>query len=146
MPSNQPEQLRSLLQSVRTIALVGASNKPQRPSHEVMAYLQHQGYRVLPVNPRLAGEPLLGETVAADLASLPCRPDLVDVFLAPERTDAVIDEAIELGIPALWLQIGVINETGAARAEAAGLTVVMDRCPKREIPRLGLEQRDTTPG
>ena len=110
MPSNQPEQLRSLLQSVRTIALVGASNKPQRPSHEVMAYLQQQGYRVLPVNPRLAGEPLLGETVAADLASLPCRPDLVDVFLAPERTDTVIDEAIELGIPALWLQIGVIKE------------------------------------
>ncbi|AOY89580.1 hypothetical protein BKP64_16165 [Marinobacter salinus] len=140
MPSNSPEQMRALLERVRTIALVGASEKTNRPSHEVMEFLQEQGYRVIPVNPRIAGKTLLGETVYADLASLPEPVDMVDLFLAPERTDALIDEAIELSIPALWLQIGVINEDGAARAEAAGLTVVMDRCPKQEIPRLGVSR------
>lgn len=134
------DELRSLLTRVRTIALVGASEKPQRPSHEVMAYLQRQGYRVIPVNPRLAGKSLLGETVYASLTDLPGSVDMADLFLAPERTDAVIDEAIALGIPALWLQIGVINPVGAARASAAGLTVVMDRCPKQDIPGLGLIQ------
>ncbi len=138
MPSNAPEQIRSILERVHTIALVGASEKPHRPSHEVMAFLQSRGYRVIPVNPRLAGQSLLGEVVVADLASLPEPVDMAELFLAPERTDAVIDDAIRQGIPVLWLQIGVINEAGAARAEAAGLTVVMDRCPKREIPRLGI--------
>lgn len=134
------DELRSLLTRVHTIALVGASEKPQRPSHEVMAYLQRQGYRVIPVNPRLAGQSLLGETVYASLSDLPGPVDMADLFLAPERTDAVIDEAIALGIPAVWLQIGVINPAGAARASDAGLTVVMDRCPKQDIPRLGLTQ------
>ncbi|CCG97143.1 MULTISPECIES: CoA-binding protein [Marinobacter] len=138
MPSNSPEQIREILESVNTIALVGASEKTNRPSHEVMEYLQHQGYRVIPVNPRLAGQQVLGETVYADLATLPEPVDMVELFLAPERTDAVIDQAIEQKVPVLWLQIGVINETGAQRAEAAGLTVVMDRCPKQEIPRHGL--------
>lgn len=138
MPSNTPDQIRNILTTVRTIALVGASEKTNRPSHEVMEYLQARGYRVLPVNPRLAGKTLLGETVYADLNSLPEPVDMVDLFLAPERTDAVIDQAIDLGIPVAWLQIGVINEQGAARAEAAGLTVVMDRCPKQEIPRLNI--------
>lgn len=138
MPSNSPEQLRAILESIRSIALVGASEKTNRPSHEVMVFLQQQGYRVIPVNPRLAGKQLLGETVYADLASLPEPVDMVDLFLAPERTDAVIDAAIEQRIPVIWLQIGVINEAGVARAEAAGLTTVMDRCPKQEIPRLGI--------
>lgn len=141
MPSNQPEQLRHILSTVRTIALVGASEKTHRPSHDVMAYLQERGYRVIPVNPRLAGQQLLGETVYADLHALPEPVDMVDVFLAPERTDAVIDQAIALKIPVLWLQIGVINEAGADRAEHLGLTVVMDRCPKQEIPRLGIAKR-----
>ena len=138
MPHDSPTQLRAILEGVRTIALVGASEKTNRPSHEVMAYLQQHGYRVLPVNPRIAGRQLLGETVVADLPSLPEPVDMVDVFLAPERTDAIIDQAIALKIPILWLQIGVINQTGVARAEAAGLVTVMDRCPKQEIPRLGL--------
>lgn len=138
MPSNTPEQIRNILTSVRTIALVGASEKTSRPSHEVMAYLQQQGYRVIPVNPRLAGQELLGETVYADLTALPEPVDMVDLFLAPDRTDAVIDQAIALKIPVIWMQIGVINESGAARAEAAGITVVMDLCPKQQIPRLGI--------
>ncbi|MBL1274308.1 MAG: putative CoA-binding protein [Marinobacter maritimus] len=138
MPSNQPDQMRSILESVRTIALVGASEKTHRPSHEVMEFMQGHGYRVIPVNPRLAGQKVLGETVYADIASLPEPVDMVELFLAPERTDAVIDQAIELKVPVIWMQIGVINEAGAARAEAAGLTVVMNKCPKREIPRQGI--------
>tara|TARA_Y100000588_G_scaffold128865_2_gene141156 strand:- start:453 stop:890 length:438 start_codon:yes stop_codon:yes gene_type:complete len=138
MSRNSAEQIREILETVRTIALVGASEKTNRPSHEVMENLQGHGYRVIPVNPRLAGQEILGETVYADLASLPEPVDMADLFLAPERTDAVIDQAIEQKIPVLWLQIGVINEDGAARAEAAGLKVVMDRCPKQEIPKLGI--------
>lgn len=142
MPRNDPDQIRYILQTVRTIALVGASEKTSRPSHEVMEYLQRQGYRVIPVNPRLAGQQVLGETVYADLASLPEPVDMADLFLAPERTDAVIDQAIEQKIPVLWLQIGVLNDAGAERAEFAGMKVVMDRCPKQEIPRLSIP----TPG
>lgn len=145
MPSNQPDQIRTLLNTVNTIALIGASDKPSRPSHEVMAFLQRQGYRVIPVNPRLAGQTLLGETVYPDLTSIPEAIDMAELFLAPRFTDPVIDEAIRLGIAALWLQIGVINEEGATRAEANGLTVVMDRCPKQEIPRLGIPPRPTVP-
>lgn len=138
MPSNSPEQMRSILEKVRTIALVGASEKTDRPSHEVMDYLQKQGYRIIPVNPRLAGKTLLGETVYADLNSLPEPVDMAELFIASERTDAIIDDAINQKIPVIWMQIGVINNDGAARAEAAGLTVVMDHCPKHEIPRLGI--------
>ncbi|PCM43959.1 CoA-binding protein [Marinobacter sp. ANT_B65] len=138
MPSNQPDQMRAILDRVRTIALVGASEKTNRPSHEVMEFMQQHGYRIIPVNPRLEGQKVLGETVYRDIASIPEPVDMVELFLAPERTDAVIDQAIELKVPVLWLQIGVINEAGAARAEAAGLTVVMDRCPKQEIPRQGI--------
>lgn len=143
MPSNQPDQMRAILESVRIIALVGASEKTHRPSHEVMEYMQRHGYRMIPVNPRLAGQKVLGETVYADIASLPEPVDMVELFLAPERTDAVIDQAIELNIPVVWLQIGVINEAGAARAEAAGLKVVMDKCPKQEIPRLGIPEANS---
>ncbi|MDR9426084.1 MAG: CoA-binding protein [Marinobacter sp.] len=139
MPRNNPDQIRNILQTVRTIALVGASEKTSRPSHEVMEYLQRQDYRVIPVNPRLAGQQVLGETIYADLASLPEPVDMADLFLAPERTDAVIDQAIEQKIPVLWLQIGVINSAGAERAERAGMKVVMDRCPKQEIPRLSIQ-------
>lgn len=138
MLNNEPDQIRDILEGVRTIALVGASEKTNRPSHEVMAYLQGEGYRVIPVNPRLAGQQLLGETVVADLPSLPEPVDMADLFLAPERTDPVIDQAIELQIPVLWLQLGVINRAGAERAGQAGLKVVMDRCPKQEIPGLGI--------
>ncbi len=138
MPLNDPKAIRQLLESTVTIALVGASDKPQRPSHEVMAFLQQQGYRVIPVNPRLQGQTLLGEQVYATLSDIPEPIDLVDVFLAPQRTDPVIDRAIDRGVAAIWLQMGVINHAGAARAEQAGLEVVMDRCPKRDIPSLGI--------
>ncbi|RMJ02995.1 CoA binding domain protein [Marinobacter litoralis] len=138
MPIENDQGLRDILTSVRTIALVGASEKTSRPSHEVMEYLQRQGYRIIPVNPRLAGKQVLGEIVYADLSSIPEPVDMAELFLAPERTDAVIDQAIAENIPVLWLQIGVINEAGAERAEQAGLKVVMDRCPKREIPRLNI--------
>lgn len=138
MSRNNPEQLRRILETVRTIALVGASDKSNRPSHEVMAYLQGRGYRVIPVNPRLAGKTILGETVYADLASVATPVDMADLFLAPDRTDPVIDSAINQQIPVIWMQIGVINEEGASRAEEAGVTVVMDKCPKQEIPRLGI--------
>lgn len=138
MSRNNPEQLRRILETVRTIALVGASDKPNRPSHEVMSYLQGRGYRVIPVNPRLAGKTVLGETVYADLAAVTTPVDMADLFLAPDRTDPVIDSAIKQQIPVIWMQIGVINEQGALRAEEAGATVVMDKCPKQEIPRLGI--------
>ncbi len=136
MSRNSPEQLREILETVRTIALVGASDKPHRPSHEVMAYLQGRGYRVIPVNPRLAGKTLLGETVYADLASVPGTSDMADLFLARNQTDPVIDTAIEKGIPVVWMQIGVINEEAAQRALDAGLDVAMNVCPAEEIPRL----------
>jgi predicted CoA-binding protein len=138
MPVEHPEEIRKILGEVRTIALVGASDKPHRPSHEVMAYLQGRGYRVIPINPKLAGQTLLGETVYPDLASLPVAVDMAELFLASERTDPVMDAAVAEKIPVIWLQIGVINKEGADRAEAAGARVVMDRCPKQEIPRLGI--------
>lgn len=138
MSRTNPDRMRQILSAVRTIALVGASDKPHRPSHEVMAYLQSRGYRILPVNPKLAGQTLLGETVYPDLHALPVKPDMVELFLASERTGPVIDSAIELDVPVIWMQIGVINEEGADKAEASGLIVIMDRCPKQEIPRLGV--------
>lgn len=140
MPTTEPQALRDILVNAHTIALVGASDKPHRASHEVMAYLQQCGYRVIPVNPALADQTLLGERVYADLASVPEAVDMADLFLASHRTGPVMDEAVALGIPVIWLQIGVINEDGAARAEAAGHKVVMNRCPKQEIPRLGLSR------
>ena len=136
MTETSDSQIGDILQQVRTIALVGASEKTNRPSYEVMHFLQQKGYRVIPVNPRLAGQRLLGETVYADLESLPVTVDMADLFLAPQHTDAVIDQAIAMNIPVVWLQIGVINHPGAERARQAGLKVVMDRCPKIEIPRL----------
>ena len=136
MQETSDSQILDILQQVRTIALVGASEETSRPSHEVMHYLQRQGYRVIPVNPHLAGQQLLGETVFSDLESLPVAVDMADLFLAVQRTDAVIDQAIAMRIPVVWLQIGVINHQGAERARRAGIKVVMDRCPKMEIPRL----------
>ena len=134
--------LADVLKSVETIALVGASAKPERPSHGVMAFLQSKGYRVIPVNPGLAGQDLLGETVYGALADVPGPFQMVDVFRNSEAAGPVTDEAIRLkndkGITTVWMQIDVRNDDAAARAEDAGLRVVMNRCPKQEIPRLGL--------
>ena len=131
--------LRDILTSVRTIAVVGASPDPDRPSHRVMRFLQSKGYRVIPVNPK-GGDKILGEKVYARLADVPGSIDMVDVFRAPEAAGAVADEAIALarakGIHVIWMQLGVRDDAAARRAESHGLTVIMDRCPTAEIPRL----------
>ncbi|AGO54611.1 CoA-binding protein [Serratia plymuthica] len=136
----QDNEIASLLQQMKTIALVGASDNPARASFGVMAYLLSQGYQVAPVSPKLAGQTLLGQQVYAKLADIPHSIDMVDVFRNSEAAYAVAQEAIAIGAKALWLQIGVINEQAEALANEAGLKVVMDRCPKIEIPRLGLER------
>ena len=141
MPLESDHEIKALLQSVKTIALVGASANPTRDSHGVMAFLQHQGYRVIPVNPGLAGQDLLGERVAASLADIKGPIDMVDIFRNSEAAGPVVDEAIAAGAKAVWMQLGVINPEAAARAEAAGLKAVMNHCPKVEIPRLGLLKR-----
>ena len=138
MPLTKDEDLRALLQSTQTIALVGASNKPERDSFKVMRFLQSQGYRVIPVNPGLVGSEINGEPVVAALADISERVDLVDIFRASDSVGPVVDAAIAIGARAVWMQLGVINAPAAATAEAAGLKVVMDHCPKIEIPRLGL--------
>lgn len=130
--------IADLLQSVRTIALIGASDRPDRPSYEVMPFLQQHGYRVIPVNPQITGEHVHGEYVWRELAQIGVPIDLVDIFRNSAAAGEAVDQAIACGAKAVWMQLGVINKEAAARAEAAGLTVVMDRCPKIEIARLGL--------
>jgi predicted CoA-binding protein len=129
--------IRAILTRVRTIALVGWSPKPDRPSHRVAAFLKARGYRVIPVNPGQAGQDALGETVVATLAE--AGPvDMVDIFRRSEEAGVVADEAVRLGAKVIWMQLGVVDEAAASRARAAGAEVVMDRCPAIEIPRLGL--------
>ena len=130
--------LRDILTGVRTIAVVGASPRRGRPSHGVMAYLQRRGYRAIPVNPNAAGGTIHGETCYASLAEVPEPIDMVDVFRRSEFVTRVVDEAIAAGAKVVWMQLGVRDDAAAARAEARGLKVVMNRCPAIEIPRLGL--------
>jgi predicted CoA-binding protein len=138
MPLTRDEDIARLLANARTIAMVGASDRPDRPSYGVMKFLQDWGYRVIPVNPQITGEHVHGEFVWRELAQLGVPLDIVDIFRRPEAAAEAVEQAIFIGAKAVWMQIGVINEEAAAKAEAAGLEVVMDRCPKIEIPRLGL--------
>jgi len=138
MPLTSDAEIAALLGAARTIAMVGASDNPARPSHEVMAALQHQGYRVLPVNPAITGQHVLGEYVWDNLAQLGMAIDIVDIFRRSDAVGPIVDAAIAIGARAIWMQLGVIDRGAAARAEAAGLQVVMDRCPLIEINRLRL--------
>ena len=138
MPLTNDDDIRELLTGARTIAVVGASDRPNRPSYGVMKILQDHGYRVLPVNPQITGEHVHGEFVWRELAQIGLPIDIVDIFRRPEAAGDAVDQAIFVGAKAVWMQIGVINEEAAARAEAAGLKVVMDRCPAIEIRRLGV--------
>ena len=133
--------IRSLLSEVKTIAIVGASANAARPSYFVMKYLSERGYRVYPVNPGQAGKTVVGLTFVATLKDVPEPIDMVDVFRAPEHVPAVLDEVLALDpLPkVLWTQLGVRNDEAAVRAEAAGLKVVMNRCPKIEYGRLSGE-------
>jgi uncharacterized protein len=141
MPLSTDAEIAVLLSETRTIAMMGASDRPDRASYGVMKFLQDQGYRVIPVNPRITGEHVHGEFVWRELSQIGDPIHLVDIFRNSEDAGAAVDEAIAAGAKAVWMQLGVINEAAAARAEAAGLKVVMDRCPKIEIPRLGLTRR-----
>ena len=132
--------LKKILSETKVIALAGASDKPHRDSHGVMRFLQSRGYRVIPVNPVLAGRELNGELVYADLKSIPQdktgRIDMVDIFRNSADAAAPTLAAVEIGAKFVWMQLGVVNEDAARKARAAGLEVVMDHCPAIEYPRL----------
>ena len=132
-------KIRRILSAVRTIAMVGASPNWNRPSYFVMKYLQNKGYRVIPVNPGTAGKEQLGEKVYASLRDIPDKVDMVDVFRASDQVGPIVDDAIAIGAKVVWMQLGVRNDEAAVRAEAAGIEVIMDRCPKIEFGRLGGE-------
>ncbi|ETT03668.1 MULTISPECIES: CoA-binding protein [Providencia] len=134
------QEIAEILKGVKTIALVGASDRTDRPSYEVMEYLLHQGYQVIPVSPKLAGQILLGQQVYAQLKDIPQSVDMVDVFRNSEAAVGVAHEAVAIKAKVLWLQKGVISEEAKKIATDAGLQFVMDRCPKQDIPALGLEK------
>ena len=136
MPLTRAEDIAELLRNARNIAMVGASDRPDRPSYGVMKFLQLHGFRVFPVNPQITGEHVLGEFVWRELAQIGEPIDIVDIFRRPQAAGDAVDQAIAVGAKAVWLQLGIVNEEAAQRAEAAGLQVVMDRCMKIEIMRL----------
>jgi predicted CoA-binding protein len=139
--SYSDDYLRHVLEATGVIAVVGASPRPHRPSHGVMRFLQGSGYRAIPVNPFAAGSDILGERCVGRLAEIAGTVDMVDIFRRSELAGAAVDEAIAIGARFVWMQLGVRDEAAAARAEARGIAVVMDRCPAIEIPRLGLARR-----
>lgn len=140
MPDITDTDLRQILSTTRVIAVVGISPKADRPSHEVAAYLQRKGYRIVPVNPGHAGHTILGETVFADLAAIPgdIAVDMVDIFRRSEAVPEVVAAALDHlpGLRTIWMQLGVIHPGAAATARARGVRVVMDRCPKIDYPRV----------
>lgn len=142
---NEPETILEMLggreRRPRTLAVVGLSDDPTRPSHSVSAYMQRQGYHIVPVNPGISS--VLGERSYPSLAELPLRPDVVNVFRLPKFIPGVVDEMMELGLDHLWVQLGIRNEAAAVRAQAAGIRVVMDRCILIEHRRLFGESQST---
>ena len=139
--SYSPDVIRNILQSVKTIALVGASSNEVRPSYFVMKYLLDKGYEVIPVNPGLAGQQILGQTVYASLEDIPKPVDMVDIFRNSDAAGPITDQALALSPKprVIWMQLSVRNDEAATRAEAAGLQVVMNRCPKMEYGKLSGE-------
>ena len=138
MPLTSDADIKALLEETRTIAVVGASDRPDRPSYRVMKTLQDHGYRTIPVNPQITGEHVHGEYVFRELAQLGNPIDMVDIFRRSDAVGDVVDQAIAIGAKSIWMQLGVVDQRAAARAEAAGLKVVMDRCPAIDVPRLGV--------
>jgi len=132
------QEIADLLTQTKRIALVGASAKSERASNRILKFLIEQGYDVVPINPGLAGQMLHGATVVASLKDVVGKIDMVDIFRNSAAAGGVVDEAIAVGAGSVWMQLDVIDEAAAIRAKNAGLQVVMDRCPKIEIPRLGL--------
>src|SRR2546428_11276873 len=132
-------QLRAILRRVKTIAMVGASSNWNRPSYFVMKYLQGKGYRVIPINPGIASQDLLGERVYASLRDIPEPIDMVDVFRPARDAPAIVEDAIAIGAQVVWMQLGIRNDAAAAVAEKAGIEVIMNRCPKIEFGRLAGE-------
>lgn len=131
---NEPSLIRALLDQPATIAVIGLSADPGKPSHYVPAYMQQHGYHILPVNPTVTN--VLGETSYPTLTALPVKPDIVNVFRLPRYIPAIVEEMIQLGLPNLWVQTGIVNLEAAAKAEAAGIHVVMDRCIMVEHRRI----------
>ena len=142
MPLTRDEDIRELLTNARNIAVVGLSDRPDRPSYGVAAMLQRHGYRILPVNPQITGERVHSEFVWRELSQLGVPIDIVDIFRRPMAAGEAVDEAIAVGAKAVWLQLGIVNDEAAARAEAAGLRVVQDKCIKIEVMRLGIPPID----
>lgn len=138
MPLTSDDDIAELLANARTIAMVGASDRPGRASNGVMRALQAHGYRVIPVNPNITGEHLYGEFVWRELGQIGVPIDIVDIFRRADAAGEAVDQAIGVGAKAVWMQLGVIDEAAADRAEAAGLQVVMDRCIKIDMLRLGI--------
>lgn len=140
MQTNTDAEIRQILERARTIAVVGWSPKPDRPSHGVARYLAQQGYRVIPVNPGQAGQVALGEVVRASLSEIEGGVDMVDIFRRSEEAGAVVDEALAAfpDLQAVWMQLGVTDAAAAQRATDRGVAAVMNRCPAIEIPRLGI--------
>ena len=140
MPLTRDEDIKELLTEARTIAVFGCSDRPDRPSYGVAAFLQRHGYRMIPVNPQITGERVHQEFVWRELSQVGVPIDIVDIFRRPLAAAEAVDQAIAVGAKAVWLQLGIVNEEAAAKAEAADLKVVMDRCTKIEIMRLGVPQ------
>jgi predicted CoA-binding protein len=136
-PEYSDAKIRGILQRVRTIAMVGASANPARPSFGVMRYLLGKGYRVIPVNPGLAGQDLQGERVYPALRDIPGQVDMVDIFRVADAVPGIVEDAIAIGAKVVWMQLGVRHDAAAAKAEAAGIDVIMNRCPAIELERLG---------